>query len=78
MGPDPLQAGLCVIRSVGTPTFTNDVLQAPVDTDKDGIPDAYETAHGTNPNVNDSANIASNGYASASIYAFRVQRSLTV
>ncbi|KAF9469196.1 pectin lyase-like protein [Collybia nuda] len=41
---------------------------APVDTDKDGIPDAYETAHGTNPNVNDSANIASNGYANIENY----------
>ncbi|RDB21145.1 putative pectate lyase C [Hypsizygus marmoreus] len=40
----------------------------PVDTDKDGIPDAYEAAHGTNPNVNDSADIASNGYANIEKY----------
>ncbi|KAJ7120510.1 pectin lyase fold/virulence factor [Mycena crocata] len=38
--------------------------QAPTDTDHDGIPDAYEIAHGLNPNVKDAANIASNGYAS--------------
>ncbi|KAF5380993.1 hypothetical protein D9615_004072 [Tricholomella constricta] len=41
---------------------------APVDTDKDGIPDAYETAHGTDPKVNDSAKIASNGYANIENY----------
>ncbi|KAF8077821.1 polysaccharide lyase family 1 protein [Lyophyllum atratum] len=41
---------------------------APVDTDKDGIPDAYETAHGTDPKVNDSAKTASNGYANIENY----------
>ncbi|KAJ7273327.1 pectin lyase-like protein [Mycena rebaudengoi] len=41
---------------------------APVDTDKDGIPDAYELQHGLNPNVNDSANIASNGYSNIENY----------
>ncbi|KAJ8519466.1 hypothetical protein ONZ45_g3576 [Pleurotus djamor] len=41
---------------------------APVDTDKDGIPDSYETAHGLNPNVNDAMNIASNGYANIENY----------
>ncbi|KAL0063752.1 hypothetical protein AAF712_009309 [Marasmius tenuissimus] len=41
---------------------------APVDTDKDGIPDAYESAHGTNPNVADSATIASNGYSNLENY----------
>ncbi|KAF9454642.1 polysaccharide lyase family 1 protein [Macrolepiota fuliginosa MF-IS2] len=40
----------------------------PKDTDDDGIPDDYETAHGTNPNVNDSAQIASNGYANIENY----------
>ncbi|KAF9013974.1 polysaccharide lyase family 1 protein [Cyathus striatus] len=41
---------------------------APVDTDNDGIPDSYEAAHGTNPNVNDSSNLASNGYANIENY----------
>ncbi|KAG7092593.1 hypothetical protein E1B28_008936 [Marasmius oreades] len=41
---------------------------APVDTDKDGIPDAYESAHGTNPNAADSTSIASNGYANIENY----------
>ncbi|KXN92219.1 putative pectate lyase C [Leucoagaricus sp. SymC.cos] len=40
----------------------------PQDTDGDGIPDSYETAHGTDPNVNDSAKIASNGYANIENY----------
>ncbi|KAJ6623499.1 pectin lyase fold/virulence factor [Mycena sp. CBHHK59/15] len=41
---------------------------APIDSDGDGIPDAYEVAHGLNPNVNDAANIASNGYANIENY----------
>ncbi|GLB34828.1 putative pectate lyase [Lyophyllum shimeji] len=41
---------------------------APVDSDSDGIPDAYEVAHGTDPHVNDSAKIASNGYANIENY----------
>ncbi|KAF5373102.1 hypothetical protein D9758_001568 [Tetrapyrgos nigripes] len=41
---------------------------APTDTDHDGIPDAYESAHGTNPNVADSTNIASNGYTNIENY----------
>lgn len=40
----------------------------PKDSDGDGIPDDYESAHGTNPNSNDSANIASNGYANIENY----------
>ncbi|KAF9053881.1 pectin lyase-like protein [Hymenopellis radicata] len=41
---------------------------APTDTDNDGIPDAYESAHGTNPNIADSTAIASNGYANIENY----------
>ncbi|KAJ3574831.1 hypothetical protein NP233_g1498 [Leucocoprinus birnbaumii] len=41
---------------------------APKDSDGDGIPDSYETAHGTDPNTNDSAKIASNGYANIENY----------
>ena len=38
------------------------------DTDKDGMPDAWETANGTNPNVDDAMQIAANGYANIENY----------
>ncbi|KAF7338132.1 Polysaccharide lyase family 1 protein [Mycena venus] len=37
---------------------------APTDTDGGGIPDSYEIANGLDPNVDEAANLASNGYAS--------------
>nr|CDJ79829.1 pectate lyase precursor [Leucoagaricus gongylophorus] len=40
----------------------------PVDSDGDGIPDDYESTHGTDPQTNDSANIATNGYANIENY----------
>lgn len=37
---------------------------APLDTDRDGIPDAWETAHGLNPqNPADALTLAPNGYS---------------
>jgi hypothetical protein len=43
--------------------------QAPVDSDGDGIPDAWETANGLNPNdASDGMRIASNGYANLENY----------
>ncbi len=39
-----------------------------VDTDGDGMPDAWETANGTNPNKDDAMTIASNGYANIENY----------
>ena len=41
---------------------------ARVDSDGDGMPDAWETANGTNPNVNDAMTIAANGYANIENY----------
>ncbi len=39
-----------------------------VDSDKDGMPDAWETANGTNPNKDDAMTIAANGYANIENY----------
>ena len=41
----------------------------PLDTDHDGMPDAYETANGFNPNdAADRATLAANGYANLENY----------
>lgn len=39
-----------------------------IDTDKDGMPDEWETANGTDPNKNDAMVIAANGYANIENY----------
>ncbi len=53
----------------GTPnTWTVWKGNARVDSDKDGMPDAWETANGTNPNVDDAMTIAANGYANIENY----------
>lgn len=39
-----------------------------VDTDKDGMPDAWETANGTDPNKNDATVVAANGYLNIENY----------
>jgi len=45
----------------------------PTDTDGDGIPDAWETANGLNPNdATDAALIAANGYANIENYSFTI------
>ena len=38
------------------------------DTDGDGMPDAWETANGTNPNLNDAMKMAANGYVNIENY----------
>ena len=39
-----------------------------LDSDGDGMPDAWETANGTNPEMNDAMTIAANGYANIENY----------
>ena len=44
------------------------------DTDNDGMPDEWENANGTDPNVNDAMTIASNGYANIENYINSITR----
>ena len=51
----------------GTPVYNS--TAAPLDTDKDGMPDAYEMSKGLNPNnAADRNNIGANGYTQLEIY----------
>lgn len=43
-------------------------FEKPADTDGDGMPDAWETANGTNPSADDAMTIAANGYANIENY----------
>ena len=53
----------------GTPnTWTVFTGTKKTDSDGDGMPDAWETANGTNPNSNDAMTIAANGYANIENY----------
>jgi len=57
------QTPVGVPTSWGVKSFTK-----PTDTDNDGMPDAWETANGTNPAKNDAMTISSNGYANIENY----------
>lgn len=53
----------------GIPTsWTMASFTKPTDTDKDGMPNEWEVAHGTNQNVNDAMTIAANGYTNIENY----------
>lgn len=59
----------------GTPdTWNVWVGNKRVDTDGDGMPDAWETANGTDPNKNDAMTIAANGYANIENYINSITR----
>ena len=51
----------------GTPVYNS--IAAPIDTDRDGMPDTYEVSKGLNPNnAADRNNIGANGYTQLEIY----------
>lgn len=48
--------------------------EKPADTDGDGMPDAWETTHGTDPAIDDAMTIAENGYANIENYINGITR----
>lgn len=54
---------------IGIPTaWRHKSFSKPADTDGDGMPDEWESTHGTNPAANDAMTIAANGYANIENY----------
>ena len=63
------QTPVGIPTSWGVKSFTK-----PTDTDNDGMPDAWETANGTDPAKNDAMVIASNGYTNIENYINSLSR----
>ena len=63
----------------GWPAYTYVVNDVPVDIDADGIPDAWETAHGLNPNsATDGASTSLDGnYPNVEVYLNSLVKSIT-
>jgi len=63
----------------GWPAYTYDVNDVPVDTDADGIPDAWESAHGLNPNsATDGTSTSLDGnYPNVEVYLNSLVKSIT-
>lgn len=55
-------------------SWTTATFEKPVDTDGDGMPDAWETANGTDPNTDDAMTIAANGYTNIENYINSIAR----
>ncbi len=54
---------------IGLPTvWPHHSFEKPADSDKDGMPDAWETANGTDPQKDDAMTLAANGYANIENY----------
>lgn len=49
-------------------SWTTANFEKPLDSDGDGMPDAWEKANGTNPNADDAMTIAANGYTNIENY----------
>ena len=70
--------GTGVLGKIDDPLNTSTGPAVPTDSDKDGIPDAWETANGLNPNnASDSATLHSSGYAYIEVYLNEVAQQLT-